>query len=136
MFRDLENRRAGPSTDLVPAEPPTILRLHQELQPAHMSSFRDHPVVSPGCHTMSLILGPEFLTWDWSWQFPVPLLKLEYHSLCIYMYVLNNPPPVSIVYFFLMSEEMCGVVHFFCLTQCMTGACSHGEAWGSIKPPL
>lgn len=33
----------------------------------------------------------------------VLLLKLEYCSLCIYMYVLSNPP-VSIVYFFLNDE--------------------------------
>lgn len=46
-------------------------------------------------------LGSRFLTWNWSWQHLV-LHQTGYHSLCIYVYVLSNPPPVSIVYFFLI----------------------------------
>lgn len=53
------------------------------------------------------------------------------------MYVLSNPPPVSIVYFFLMFKEMCSIVHFFCITQYMTGhAAMVNEALESFKPPL
>lgn len=73
---------------------------------ARTSSSSRPPVASPRCHIVFLIRGPEFFTWNWSWQYLVPLLKLEYHSLCIYMYVLSNPPPVSIVYFFLLFKEM------------------------------
>ena len=101
-FRTLETEEQTCQL-LISREPLTILRLHRELQPDNISSRQDHTDIFPQYHIMFLIQGPQFLAQNWSWQFLGLLLKLEYHSLCIYMYVSSNPPSVSIVYFFFLN---------------------------------
>ena len=125
VFQNFGNRRTDMSTAtaVISREPLTILRLHRELQPDTISSCQDHTDIFPRYHIMFLIQGPQFLAQNWSWQFLVLLLKLEYHSLCIYMYVSSNPPSVSIVYFFfLLHLRKCTAqCNSFCITHYMTG---------------